>query len=429
MSESSRSLCMQRPLYGGEVLAEDGRTRLPFVLPGEVIQVEGGEFRVTQVSPQRVDPRCPHFGACGGCQYQMIAPAEQLNFKRRILRDLLLEAGCSAPDDIAAHAGEPYGYRNRIRLRVQRAGAEWLFGYNVRATTQFLPITTCPIAAPVLWQTAEAILESARANGREFGWLEAASELELFTNDTLDKLQLTFFCPPRTRLPQGSFARMMRSLSEAAPVIAGASAVALDPRTGPTGRVFETWGADGLSYRVRNESYWISRGGFFQVNRFLLPKLVELVCDGRSGDVAWDLFAGVGLFSRVLAKSFARVTDVEANGTAANDLAKALRKLGSGHEGREQTTLDFLRRAVLERDRPGLIVLDPPRAGAGEETCELIARLAPREIVYVSCDPTTLARDWRVLEARGYRATSTDVVDLFPQTFHLETVVAFGHRS
>ena len=418
-----------RPLYGGEVASEDGSVRAPFAVPGELVELSSDGPRVIETSPARVEPRCPHFGACGGCQYQMMAEDAQLELKREILRGLLREAGCRVPETIAAHAGKPYEYRNRIRLRVERVDGELRFGYNVRATTQFLPIETCPIAAGVLWQTAEAMLRAAAANEREFAWLEVASEVEFFTNDALDKLQVTFFCPPRTKLPQGSFARMVQIVVREAPVVVGASAVALDPRTGPTGRVFDAWGAEGLSYRVRDESYWISRGGFFQVNRILLPKLVELVCDGRGGELAWDLFAGVGLFSRVLARSFARVTAVEANPTAAKDLGNALRKLGKQHRAVQQTTLEFLKQAALERDRPELIVLDPPRAGAGEEACELIARLGPREIVYVSCDPATLARDWRVLEARGYSAEQTHVVDLFPQTFHLETAVVFRRAS
>ena len=419
---------MAKPLYGGDVASQDGSVRLPFVLPGELVELSATP-RVVEPSPDRVEPTCPHFGACGGCQYQMISSQAQLQMKRDILRGLLLDAGCAVPEEIAAHASEPYGYRNRIRLRAANVDGALRFGYNVRATTQFLPITACPIAAPILWQTAETLLRLANSNTREFAWLEAASEVEFFTNDPLGKLQVTFFCPPRTRLPQDSFARMMQIVAREAPTIIGASAVALDPRTGPTGRVFDTWGAEGLSYRVRDESYWISRGGFFQVNRFLLPKLVELVCDERSGTLAWDLFAGVGLFSRVLARSFAQVTAVEAHPTAAKDLGIALRKLGPQHRAVQQTTLDFLRQAAVERERPELIVLDPPRAGAGEEACALIARLAPQEIVYVSCDPTTLARDWRVLEAGGYRAEATHLVDLFPQTFHLETVVVFRRGS
>jgi len=155
---------------------------------------------------------------------------------------------------------------------------------------------------------------------------------------------------------------------------------------------------------------------------------VKLVCEGRKGTVAWDLFAGVGLFSRVLANSFAQVTAVEANPTAASDLQVALKKLGSQHLAVESSTLEFLQKAIVQRERPDLVVLDPPRAGAGLEACELLLRLGAPEIVYVSCDPTTLARDLEVLR-RGYAIASVRLVDLFPQTFHMETVVVLERKG
>ena len=128
----------------------------------------------------------------------------------------------------------------------------------------------------------------------------------------------------------------------------------------------------------------------------------QLVCNDddqpRSGTLAWDLFAGVGLFSRVLARSFHEITAVEANPTAVADLRAALTKRGTTSTVHESTTLDFLRRAVLDRDRPELIVLDPPRAGVGLEACELLVQIAAPQLVYVSCDPTTLARDLSALQ-------------------------------
>jgi 23S rRNA (uracil1939-C5)-methyltransferase len=210
------------------------------------------------------------------------------------------------------------------------------------------------------------------------------------------------------------------------------AAAAFDPRTGPTGRMIAEAGAPGLNYRVLDETYWITRGGFFQINRFLLETLVELVCNNadqpRSGSLAWDLFAGVGLFSRVLARSFVRITAVESNPTAVADLRAALTKAGSSSVVYESTTLDFLHRAILDRDRPELIVLDPPRAGVGLEACELLNRIAASSIVYVSCDPTTLARDLTALQP-FYSIRALHLVDLFPQTFHLETIAILERRN
>ncbi|MES2391534.1 MAG: RsmD family RNA methyltransferase, partial [Acidobacteriota bacterium] len=174
-------------------------------------------------------------------------------------------------------------------------------------------------------------------------------------------------------------------------------------------------------------TYWITRGAFFQINRFLLPTLVQLVTANRGGQLAFDLFAGVGLFSRILARSFQQVTAVEANPIAATDLRSALAKLGPQHQAVQATTLDFLQRAILERDRPQLIVLDPPRFGAGPEACALLQRLAPAEIVYVSCDPTTLARDLASLHPE-YAIVELHLLDHFPQTAHIETIAVL-HRN
>jgi 23S rRNA (uracil1939-C5)-methyltransferase len=130
----------------------------------------------------------------------------------------------------------------------------------------------------------------------------------------------------------------------------------------------------------------------------------------------------------VLAQSFAQVTAVEANPTAAADLRAALAKLGPSHTAVEATTLDFLRTAVLQRERPSLIVLDPPRAGAGPEACELLNRIAPAEIVYVSCDPATLTRDLAILQPH-FALEALHLLDLFPQTTHLETVAVLKRSS
>jgi len=373
-------------------------------------------------------PLCPHFGTCGGCQYQDLTYPEQLRIKRARLTGLLNDAGVEAPLNIELHSAEPYLYRNRIRLRIQRIDGQLRFGYNIRATTDFLPIITCPISAPILIQTAEALLTTASEDRDAAFWLNATAEVELFANDDLTRVQLTLFCAPRTRSPQGSFIRMLTALQTRAPQVTGAAAVAFDPRTGPTGRTLAEAGATGLNYVVANETYWITRGGFFQVNRFLLATLVHLVTDNRTGALAWDLYAGVGLFSRVLARHFTRITAVEANPIAATDLRTALSKLNLNHSTIESTTLDFLRRAVLDRDRPDLIILDPPRAGVGIEAGDLLNRIAAREIVYVSCDPTTLARDLAILQSL-YTITALHLVDLFPQTSHLETIVVLQRRA
>jgi 23S rRNA (uracil1939-C5)-methyltransferase len=381
-------------------------------------------IRLDAIPPSaRVAPPCPHFGPCGGCQYQDVAYQEQLRGKRGLLANTLRAAGLNNRPEIAVHAAEPYGYRNRIRMRVLRTGAAFDLGYNA-ASGDPLAISTCLIAAPALWAAAQSLLAAA-ADRDAAQWLAAAGEVELFANHDLTQVQVTLLCAPRTNLKAESFARALAAFQAHAPqgvAIVGAGAIAADLRSRPTGRTLAAAGAAGLAYRVGDESYWITRGGFFQVNRFLVNELVQLVADGRAGALAWDLYAGVGLFSRVLARSFTQVTAVEANPTASADNRSALAKLSYAHTAVTAATLDFLRRAVLERDRPELIVLDPPRAGAGLEVCALLARVAPQTIVYVSCDPATLARDLAALLLPQFRLTALHLLDLFPQTAHLETV-------
>jgi 23S rRNA (uracil1939-C5)-methyltransferase len=242
--------------------------------------------------------------------------------------------------------------------------------------------------------------------------------VEFFTTGDETKLQMTVF----VRKEQSGLSALCEQMHELVPELAGADASLL-PAAGPQRRArsprqLERWGAEGLSYRAAGEDYWVSSGGFFQVNRWLVDELVRIVTDGRRGTIAWDLYAGVGLFSRALTRAFPQVVAVEA---AANNLSRSFK--GPGKRAIKATTAEFLRSAVIQRERPELIVMDPPRAGVGAEVCTLLVRIAAPEIVYVSCDPATLARDLKALVANGYNVAELHMVDMFPQTFHLETVV------
>ena len=367
-----------------------------------------------------------HFGVCGGCQYQHADETTQVGWKVDILGGLLADAGLEAMPPIESVSGAPWGYRNRIRLRLQGLDGVLRVGYSRRGTNDFLPIVMCPIAAPALWRAAEALLWMAAEQPRWGQWLRVISEVEFFCSGDEERMQMQVFVAD-TRRAEGvsakGLAEFCEALRELLPELAGAGAVAApelnrQARRGWTGN---SWGAAGLTYGVAGRSYWVSRGAFFQVNRFLVERLVDLACEGAEGALAWDLYAGVGLFSRVLAERSGRVVAVEGGEAAAADLAVAGRKYG--FEARRQTALDFLRGQEHQRDRPDLVVLDPPRAGLGAEGATVLARSGAARVVYVSCDPVTLARDLAVLVAGGYRVEKVTLVDLFPQTYHLETVV------
>jgi 23S rRNA (uracil1939-C5)-methyltransferase len=424
---------IEKPIYGGAFLArmEGKAVFVPLTLPGEQARVRIVEERrsyataevdeIVAASPERIAPACPHFGACGGCHYQHANYEAQLAFKRAILRETLERGGVTAPVEIDVLAGEPWRYRNRIRLAFDAAGNP---GYRGRRSHAVAPIRECPIAARLLLDAAKAAAEVAC----QFAPALRLAGISLFCNASESALLASVFVaraaqpiPAKTRADFGDFAK---ALSERIPAFTGAELVAEGGSNEPP-RIIAQWGAASLTYRAAGFDYRVDHGAFFQVNRFLVDALVECVTAGRKGDLAWDLFAGVGLFARRLTASFARVVAVESAPAATQALAANLK--GTAGTAVRSTTLDFLRSARKSRRPnpavPDLIVVDPPRTGLGSEITALLAEVAAPALVYASCDPATLARDLRELTGAGYAIESITLADLFPQTFHLETVV------
>jgi 23S rRNA (uracil1939-C5)-methyltransferase len=430
---STPSIRIEHPHYGGS-FSSDRSTLIPFVLPGELVSTTETPLQILEPSPDRVEPRCIHFGECGGCHYQHAAYPAQLALKAEILGGILAQAGLEDLPPIRTNSASEWGYRNRIRLRMERTAEGFQAGYSRRASNEFLPIRMCPIAAPLLWRAMGVLIVLAASDSLIARWLAAVSEVELFCTADESRLQLRFLLreAEAARREPGIFGSVCERIRAQLPELAGAGAE-LDPDLNRRVRrrwQGAEWGSAGINYKVAGRAYWVSRGAFFQVNRFLVDRLVELVCADASGDLAWDLFAGVGLFSRVLAETFKRVIAVEAADAAAADLAAAAKGARDrpAFEAVHSPTLDFLRLHGLQRERPDLIVLDPPRAGLGAEAAALLAGIPSPRLVYVSCDPTTLARDLAILTRASFRIDAIDLIDLFPQTFHIETVVHLSHR-
>jgi 23S rRNA (uracil1939-C5)-methyltransferase len=426
LQTGTSTLRVHSPLYGGS-FTTDATTTLPYVLPNELVQLTPN-LEILEPSPSRTEPACAHFGTCGGCHYQHTAYATQLALKREILTNLLTSAGLNHLPAIQTESAEPYHYRNRIRLRIEPDATGALrAGYSLRASNDFLPITMCPIAAPALWRAAETILHLAATDALTRRWLAITSELELFTTPDESKLQLHFFLrsAESAKRESSSFPGLCDRIARGLPQLTGASAT-LDPTLNRQSRRAwpgTTWGSPGLTYPAAGRSYWLPRGAFFQVNRFLIGRLIYRVTNGENGPLAWDLYAGVGLFTRALAERFAQVVAVEGAEPAAAALATLKAPVTASHS----STLDFLRARVHDRERPSLIVLDPPRAGLGPEAAQLLARIAAPEIVYVSCDPTTLALD--LAHLTQYEIVTLTLIDLFPQTFHIETITHLKRRT
>jgi 23S rRNA (uracil1939-C5)-methyltransferase len=403
-------LHIEKAIYGGDGLArlpEGKAVFVPGTLPGELVEAAIADDRrgfaaaelkaILEPSAERIAPKCEYVPRCGGCQYQHSHSAYQLQMKLDILKETLTRAHVPPPPEIGSLAAEPWGYRNRIRLHAKGKA----IGYRRRGSHDLLPVTHCPIAAPLLEQAIAAVS----------GVGDLADEVEFFTNG--DQLLVSLWPKRSQNVREPDLEVFAERLQAKIPTLAGVGIFS------PQSRTWMYWGERSLTCAVLEQRYQVSLGSFFQVNRFLIPGLVELVTAGRSGRLAWDLYSGVGLFTRAL--HFEKVTAVESEGFSVADLKKNLE--GTPHRVVPSPVLEFLRStAKAKRIVPDLIVVDPPRAGLGKEVCAHLARIAAPNIIYVSCDPATLARDLQALLQSGYSLQATTLVDLFPQTFHMETV-------
>ncbi|MGH9714268.1 MAG: 23S rRNA (uracil(1939)-C(5))-methyltransferase RlmD [Candidatus Acidiferrales bacterium] len=425
---------IEKLIYGGEGLAHHGGSTVfvPFVLPAERVRaapveekkkfIRARSEQILEASPQRVGPRCPHYTVCGGCDYQHIPYEAQLTYKAEILRETLRRLGkIEWTGAITSHRSQPWAYRNRAQWKVrpleQADGAETDksklgIGYFRANSTALCAVEDCSIVSPLLLKTL-LTLRGALASGALPRQLR---EIEAFANADDSKLLLT-----------ATFAGFPSRITEVADKIrATVPEIESLLLHDPSHERMELSGPGFVSYNVGGTGYRVGHFSFFQVNRFLVEELAREVADSEeSGRLALDLFAGVGLFSTPLADHFERVIAVEANPAAGRDLESNV----AGKRAVEVRTSDVER--VLDRckERPDLVVLDPPRAGMEAGALVKLARLSPARITYVSCEPPTHARDLAVLHEKGYDISEVHLFDLFPQTFHMETVVRLRRRE
>ena len=431
-------LTIEKLVYGGDGLARlladaSGKGKaafVPFVLAGEEIAATLTEQKpgfargrldaVVRPSAERVSPPCPHFGTCGGCHYQHATYAEQLRIKTEILRENLRRlAKLELPVEIQVHASPPWNYRNRTRMALRQEPG-FALGYRRMGSEQILAVETCPISSPLL-QKAMAALWALGRNGQVPASLR---EVELFANADDTKLLLSLFRLGETGKPEAGLESFSSQLRAALPELETIALFAerQRPRKGqePEDAKPQILAGSGfLTYVVSGHNYQVSAGAFFQSNRHLIPTLVEIVTKRRTGGTALDLYAGGGLFSLPLAAQFQSVVAVESAPSSFRDLR---RNLPPNAKAVRSTAEAYLQNAS-KKLRPDLIVVDPPRAGLGARAASSLAACRASRVTYVSCDPATLARDLAMLIAGGYRVEEAHLVDLFPQTYHLETVL------
>jgi len=418
---------IEKAIYGGNFLArlEGKATFVPLVLPGETASVRIREEKrgysvadlneIVPPAPERIVPACRHFGTCGGCQYQHTDYATQLALKKSILQETLELSGVQPPSEIGVLAGDESGswqYRNRIRLAFDARGNA---GYRSRGSSAVVAIAECPIAAPLLVRAALEFADVFKSAASQIH----VEELSLFCDSTESALLAGVFVQSGSH---DDFDKLATTIAERVPEIIGIEFGRLtseeneDKAPQPIGR----WGQPSLNYRAAGFDYRVDNGAFFQVNRRLVDWLVDRVTENCSGTLAWDLFAGVGLFARKLSASFDHVIAVESSPLALPGLQANLRDTSASAV--QASTLNFLR-GLGRKEKPDLIVVDPPRTGLGPEVTSMLAVVGAGRITYVSCDPASLARDLRALLSSGYTIERVTLADLFPQTFHLETVV------
>jgi 23S rRNA (uracil1939-C5)-methyltransferase len=423
---------IEKLVYGGEGLAHhEGHTVFaPFVLPDENVSIEPLETRkkfirgrVAQIKTPSIDravPPCPYFGVCGGCDYQHIPYELQRRYKSEILRETLSRLGrVQWEGPIVPHASPPFGYRNRVQWKIARDESGSLgIGYFQAGSQKLCAIQQCPIASPRLNEALGAIV-----NLLQSGKLPAElREIEAFVDQDDNQLLLNLALDTADGAV-GAIAELFRS------ALPAASTLLIHDRRSDR---FELAGPGHISYRVGDYNYRIGHLSFFQVNRFLLDELVRAVVGEARGRLALDLFAGVGLFSVPLANRFERLIAVESNVAAVRDLEANLQASGATSPNLRHTTVE----AFLEHwhDRPDLVVLDPPRTGVAARALSRLIKIAPQEIVYLSCDPATLARDLAILAGDtqnpgAYRISEVHLVDIFPQTYHIEALVRLSRRA
>jgi 23S rRNA (uracil1939-C5)-methyltransferase len=298
-------------------------------------------------------------------------------------------------------------------LQVQTA-PEFAVGYFRFGSHAFLPVRECPISSPLINRVIARLLESGG-----YGCPVGVEEIELFADAPDERLLAWAFCG-RDADPK-AMQRWAETVRQEAPAIAGMTFFPSRRRSEEEEpadmKPLAQSGASEILYRIEGTDYRVSAGAFFQVNRHLLNELVSTVAGTGGGDLALDLYAGVGLFSVALARSFHHIFAVEASQTSYADL---VHNSPANVKAVRARTEDYLR---ASRKRPDLVVLDPPRAGVGKLVTRSLVELGAPRIRYVSCDPATLARDLIPLLAAGYRIEEAHLFDLFPQTFHIESVM------
>ena len=377
--------------FEGGALAHDG-PRIVFAeygIPGETVSVEllrsragvamGRVVEVLKSSPDRVDAPCPYFGACGGCQWQHITYPRQLTFKEHIVREQLRRIGrfINPPVSPAVAAENPWGYRNHLRFTAKRRGD---VGFVQRGSHRFLRVDHCLIADDHVNDALPGL------QGKCGGMHQLTFRVGVNTDEMLVHPDLK----------------------------------AIEPSIESGQRFYHE--------EILGRRFRISGASFFQTNTAQTERLVGLVRDGLDlgeNETLVDAYAGVGTFAVILAPLVHRVVAIEESAAAVDDAMVNIAGMPNiqYYKGKVEELLPEI------SEPADVLILDPPRQGCDAKALEAVIQMAPNRIAYVSCDPSTLARDLRILVDGGFELREVTPVDMFPQTHHIECVATLRRSS
>jgi len=423
---------IEKLVFGGEGLGHAGDSTIfvPYVLPGELVAVEPAERKkkfvrgrlheVLASSPQRCLPPCSHFGVCGGCHYQHMPYETQVQYKTEILRETLRRIGhIEWEPAIKAHPSPPFEYRNRAQWKIRPATgkSEEAIGYLQAGSSEIVPVRECPILAPGL----AAILKGLQALIEKDSLPRGTREVEAFIDSSGQKALLNVSFDSLATSPAAVAHALRDALSNVQSILTHDAARDRYALVGP----------GFISYPTASGVFRVGHLSFFQVNRFLIDELVQATAGEESGGLAFDLYAGAGLFTLELARRFDRVVAVDANPAAVRDLSCNLKTNGVAAEHINAEADAFLAGA---RETPDLVLVDPPRTGLSPKIVSRLLATLPARITYLSCDPATLARDLAALTQTpdgrpGYRIRELHLFDMFPETYHIETLARLERRA
>jgi len=426
--------------YGGDAIAhlEDGRAA--FVsggCPGDTVDADitsdQGRFvravvrEVIEPSPDRVKPPCPYFGVCGGCTWQHVSYERQLTSKRQAVVDALSRIGrIDDAESLVAEtvpSPEQYGYRNKVELVVDRSSGRPQLGFHQAGSDAFVPVESCLLLPKAHVKDPKSLAGALRyfSGEQDLGITRVGIRIASHTKD----VEIALWTSP------GAFPRRMAATTLGTAVRASSIVRVLVKGVDKARKVSGVEVLAGSGYwreRLLGTTMAVSAPSFFQVNTKAAEKLLALALSGLAvdgSDRVLDLYSGAGTFTLPLAEVAGETVAVEAASSAVRDLRRNLENAEvwadviGGDAARELASIGHM----------DAVVVDPPRSGLLPEAITGLAATGASRIAYVSCDPATLARDARALAEQGYRLVVATPVDLFPQTYHIETVAIFERIS